>query len=154
MQDFSDQESAFRPAGEARSAATPPQPSPPGAAAANVVLVVDDDPLCLEILTRTLARAGYQPVAVPSGDEALRLARSLRPAAILLDVVMPGMTGWDVLNTLKAEPNLKTIPVIMVTTLDERNKGRALGVSEYLLKPIDRGRLPTLLKKHGVLAGA
>ena len=80
-------------------------------------------------------------VAAASGEEGLRLARELRPAAITLDVMMPGMDGWTVLAALKADPALADIPVIMLTIVDDRNLGYALGAADYLTKPIDRERL-------------
>ena len=86
-----------------RSSAAQPQPDRQGPAA-NLVLVVDDDPLCLEILARTLSREGFQPIAVQSGDDAVALVRSLRPAAVLLDVVMPGLDGWSVLQAPRPTP--------------------------------------------------
>jgi CheY-like chemotaxis protein len=125
-------------------------PGAPGRRAAEgqpVVLVVDDNAGALELMTRSLSREGFRVVGAASGEEGLRRAREVRPAAILLDVVLPGLSGWDVLASLKADPELAPIPVIMTTMLDDRNKGFALGVTEYLLKPIDRGRLSAILKK-------
>jgi CheY-like chemotaxis protein len=75
------------------------------------------------------------------------MARELRPNAITLDVLMPGMDGWAVLSALKADPELSEIPVIMMTMTDNRNLGFALGATDYLSKPIDRKRLVALLEK-------
>ena len=83
-----------------------------------------------------------------SGIEGLRLAKRLCPALITLDVLMPGIDGWQVLTALKADPDLAEIPVVMVTIVDEKNLGYALGASEYISKPIDRDRLVALLNKH------
>jgi CheY-like chemotaxis protein len=77
-------------------------------------------------------------------------ARQLRPDLITLDVVMPGLDGWCLLAALKAEPALADIPVIMLTIADDRNKGFALGASEYLTEPLDRGRLAAILQKYWV----
>jgi CheY-like chemotaxis protein len=84
----------------------------------------------------------------PSGEEGLSRARELRPAAITLDVMMPGMDGWAVLTALKSDPDLADIPVIMLTMVDEKNLGYALGASDYLTKPIERSRLITVLNKY------
>ena len=113
----------------------------------DTVLVVDNDPLVLELVNRSLSREGYRVVTALRGDEGLRLARELRPAAILLDVVMPGMDGWAVLTAIKADPDLSGTPVVMLTMVDDRNKGFALGASDYLIKPIERSRLATILRQ-------
>ncbi|MGH2395973.1 MAG: ATP-binding response regulator [bacterium] len=112
------------------------------------VLVIDDDPTARELLQRFLSQQGLNMVEAASGEEGLRLARELRPAVILLDVLMPGMDGWAVLTVLKADPELAPIPVIMVTFLDEKNTGFALGATEFLTKPIDRKYLGQLLRKY------
>ena len=112
------------------------------------MLVIDDDSVALELMERMLSREGYRVATAASGDEGLRLARTLQPVVILLDVEMPGMSGWDVLTALKANPDVATIPVIMVTVVDEKTKGRALGVADYLIKPIERARLAAIVKKH------
>ena len=79
------------------------------------------------------------------GEEGLRRARELRPTAITLDVMMPGLNGWSVLAALKQDPELAPIPVIMLTMVDERSLGMGLGALEYLTKPLDRGRLLSIL---------
>jgi CheY-like chemotaxis protein len=76
------------------------------------------------------------------------LARKLKPAVITLDVMMPGMDGWAVLSALKADAELAGIPVIMMTIVDDKNMGFALGAADYLTKPIDWNRLSSLLKKY------
>jgi CheY-like chemotaxis protein len=78
----------------------------------------------------------------------LRLARSQRPDAITLDVMMPGMDGWTVLSKLMADRELADVPVIMLTIVDDKQMGYALGASEYLTKPIDRERLIAVLDKY------
>ena len=82
--------------------------------------------------------------------------RQLRPAVITLDVMMPGMDGWAVLSALKNDPEVAEIPVVMVTIVDDKNLGYALGASDYLTKPIDRKRLSSVLRKfrqHGPGSG-
>ncbi len=111
------------------------------------VLVIDDDARVHDMLHRSLAKEGLRVYAAHSGEEGLRMARDLKPDAITLDVMMPGMDGWAVLSALKSDPDLAEIPVIMVTIVDDQNLGYALGATEYLTKPIDRDRLTAVLKK-------
>src|SRR5262245_36370748 len=99
-------------------------------------LVIDNDPVAVEWLTRKLTREGLRVVSAFGGEEGLQLARQEQPSAIFLDLVMPGMDGWEVLAALKADPGLATIPVVVVTMLDERKKGLTLGVADYLIKPV------------------
>jgi CheY-like chemotaxis protein/anti-sigma regulatory factor (Ser/Thr protein kinase) len=112
------------------------------------VLVIDDDPNALDLLGRTLQSTGHRVVTASDGQEALRLARTLQPAAITLDVVMPGMDGWEVLRELKLDPETRDIPVLMVTMTDDRETGYALGATEFLTKPIERGRLVQMLERY------
>jgi CheY-like chemotaxis protein/anti-sigma regulatory factor (Ser/Thr protein kinase) len=112
------------------------------------VLVIDDDPNALDLLGRTLHGAGVRVVTASDGQEALRLAKTLQPAAITLDVIMPGMDGWEVLRELKLDPETRHIPVIMVTMTDDRETGYALGATEFLTKPIERGQLVQLLARY------
>jgi CheY-like chemotaxis protein len=112
------------------------------------VLVIDDDPAFRDLVTRFLGKGGFRVVTASDGNEGLIRARQLRPDVITLDVMMPGLDGWSLLAALKAEPALADIPVIMLTIADDRNKGFALGASEYLTKPLDRGRLATILRKY------
>jgi signal transduction histidine kinase/DNA-binding response OmpR family regulator len=113
------------------------------------VLVIDDDPNALDLLARTLQAADFRVVSATDGEMALELARNLQPSAITLDVLMPGMDGWSVLEALKGDPLTRDIPVIMVTMTDERDLGLSLGATEFLTKPIDRGRLVDLLARYG-----
>ena len=112
------------------------------------VLVIDDDPIARDLMKRFLAREGFNAVTAGSGEEGLRLAREVRPVVITLDVMMPRMDGWAVLSALKADPELAAIPVIMVTIVDNRNLGYALGASEHLTKPVEREQLSAILKKY------
>jgi signal transduction histidine kinase/CheY-like chemotaxis protein len=117
------------------------------AVAVVTVLVVDDDPAARDLLTTNLGREGYRTVQARSGDEALELARKLRPDAITLDVLMPKKDGWAVLGALKADPELCDIPVIMVTVAPDRGIGLSLGAAEVMTKPVDRGELTSLLRQ-------
>jgi signal transduction histidine kinase/DNA-binding response OmpR family regulator len=111
------------------------------------ILIVDDDPAARELLAANLKGTGYRLVHAASGDEALSLARTLRPDAITLDILMPKPDGWEVLSTLKADPDLHDIPVVMVTVAPERGIGLSLGAVEVLTKPVDRAQLTTLLNR-------
>jgi signal transduction histidine kinase/CheY-like chemotaxis protein len=105
------------------------------------VLVIDDDPNARELLSRYLEREGIPVVTASDGRRGLELARELRPAAITLDVMMPGMDGWSVLAELKAAPETSEIPVVVVTMIDDHEAGFALGAIDCLTKPVDRSRL-------------
>jgi signal transduction histidine kinase/CheY-like chemotaxis protein len=111
------------------------------------VLVIDDDADTRQVLKRFLNRKGFPVECASSGDEGLRLAREVHPMAIILDVMMPGMDGWAVLSTLKSEPELRDIPVVMLTIVDDKNLGYTLGASDYMIKPVDRNRLTEILAK-------
>jgi signal transduction histidine kinase/CheY-like chemotaxis protein len=117
-------------------------------AGASAVLVVDDDAAVRDLMARFLGKEGFRVVTAGGGEEGLRLARELQPDVITLDVLMPGMDGWSVLAALKADPTLADIPVVMLTMLDDRNLGYALGAADYLTKPIDRERLVAVLGRH------
>jgi len=112
------------------------------------VLVIDDDPVQRDLLNRFLTGEGFIVHTSSNGEDGIRQARRLRPVAITLDVMMPGMDGWTVLATLKADPELHDIPVIMLTMMDDKNRGYALGAANYLTKPTNRGDLAKILKKY------
>jgi len=114
----------------------------------STVLVIDDDPTVCDLLQRYLIKEGLGVEVTNNGDEGLRLARELHPAVIILDVLMPGLDGWAVLSLLKADPKLADIPVIMLTIVEDKSMGFALGAADYLTKPIDRDRLSLVLKKY------
>jgi GAF domain-containing protein/CheY-like chemotaxis protein len=116
--------------------------------AVGTVLVIDDEAAVRDLMQRFLAKEGFRVVTAASGEEGLRRARELRPDAITLDVMMPGLDGWAVLSALKADADLADIPVVMLTIVDDKNLGYALGASDYLTKPIDRERLAAVLGKY------
>ena len=131
----------------------PPRLAPGHAAApaepafAPLVLVTDDDQATRELISRGLQKEGFRVLAASSGEEAIRLAREKRPDAISLDVLMPGMDGWTVLRALKGDPRTSSIPVVMVSMLDDRDIGYALGAADYLTKPFDREKLVLALRR-------
>jgi PAS domain S-box-containing protein len=114
---------------------------------APIVLVVDDDPDARELLSRHLQRGGYAVHVAANGEEAMHLARTLQPDVVTLDVMMPRMDGWAVLSAMKEDAELAEIPVIMATVVDNQSIGFSLGAADYLIKPIDRGRLVRAVEK-------
>ncbi len=112
------------------------------------VLVIDDDAAVRDLMARFLGKEGFRVATAAGGEEGLRLARELQPDVITLDVLMPGMDGWSVLAALKADAALADIPVVMLTMLDDRNLGYALGAADYLTKPLDRERLVSVLGRY------
>jgi len=133
----------------------PAAPTAPrdGSKWSNVVLIIDDDAAARELLESFFRKEGFAVAVATTGPDGLRMARDLRPAIITLDVMMPGMDGWAVLTQLKAEPELAEIPVIMVTIVDDRNLGYALGATDYVTKPVDRDRLAALVRKYRRASG-
>ncbi len=120
--------------------ATPGGPAP--------ILVIDDEQPMRELMERFLRREGLAVITAPDGEAGLRAARARKPAAIMLDVMMPRMDGWAVLETLKADPELADVPVIMVTVSPERGLSLSMGAVEHLAKPIDWRRLKTVLDRY------
>jgi adenylate cyclase len=135
---------AAEPQGEVAAAGSLPEAA---------VLVIDDDPEARELIRRTLAREGIQVILASGGAEGLALARAARPAVITLDVMMPEVDGWAVLAEIKADPELCSVPVIMMTMVDDRQRGFALGATDYLMKPVDRERLLSVVAAHRPAAG-
>jgi signal transduction histidine kinase/DNA-binding response OmpR family regulator len=127
---------------------TRPRPAAPEPAPRPLVLVVDDDAATRDLIARGLQKENFRVLTAGTGEEALRLAREKRPDAISLDVLMPGMDGWTVLRSLKAEPLTASIPVVMVSMLDDRDIGYALGAADYLTKPFDRDKLVSALRRY------
>ena len=111
------------------------------------VLVIDDDPIQRDLMKRFLEKEGFIAQAASSGEQGLALAKRLKPLVITLDVMMPDMDGWHVLNELKNDPELGDIPVIMLTMVDDKSRGYALGAADYMTKPVDRSSLSNVLRK-------
>ena len=131
--------------------AIPESPSRVAAAVASnghgkgsLVLVVEDDPAAAELLTRQLVAAGYRTEVARTGNEALAKARDLQPAAITLDIILPEVDGWEVISRLKSDDSTSAIPVIVVSVVDNRELGIALGAMEYFVKPVDA---PALIER-------
>jgi signal transduction histidine kinase/CheY-like chemotaxis protein/ligand-binding sensor domain-containing protein/protocatechuate 3,4-dioxygenase beta subunit len=122
------------------------------AATGPCLLVIDDDASVRDLMQRSLARDGFHVQAAADGKSGLELAKRLKPAVITLDVMMPGMDGWAVLTALKADPATAPIPVVMMTIVDDKQMGFALGAADYFTKPIDFQRLHLVLEKHRLRA--
>ncbi|MBB3997634.1 response regulator [Aureimonas pseudogalii] len=113
----------------------------------HVVLVIDDDTAQRELMTRFLAREGFATLTAADGATGLALAKEMRPRAILLDVMMPGMDGWTVLGRLKADPDLAGIPVVMVTFVSEQALASSLGAADYVAKPVKWDRFRQVMDR-------
>jgi signal transduction histidine kinase/CheY-like chemotaxis protein len=113
------------------------------------VMVVEDNESASTILTIALERAGYRTEVVRRGAEVVERATRLRPLAITLDIILPDVDGWEVLRSLKAAPATRDIPVLVVTVVDDRAMGLALGADDYMLKPVNREALVDFLARHG-----
>lgn len=111
---------------------------------AAVILLVEDNEENMDMLTRRLLRAGYEVAAAKNGVEGLARARERRPNLILMDMSMPVMDGWEATRWLKADPELRTIPVIGLSAhamLGDETKARDAGVDDYDTKPVEWKRL-------------
>jgi CheY-like chemotaxis protein len=111
-----------------------------------VVLVIDDDPMVQQLLTRELEGEGFEVVTASDGPSGLERARALSPSAIVLDILLPSMDGWSVLSTLKSDPAVAAIPVIVLSVEEQRARGFSLGAFEYMLKPFAPERLVQFVK--------
>jgi signal transduction histidine kinase/DNA-binding response OmpR family regulator len=116
------------------------------------VLVVEDDPNAYDLIASALGSAGYLSIRARHGDEALRIARESHPIAVTLDLVLPGLDGWEVLKSLKSHSDTCDIPVVIISIVDNRDLGVALGADDYFVKPVDRDRL--LSRIHEITAQA
>lgn len=115
------------------------------------VLVIDDNVGLVELLQRYLAVHACEVVAATSGQEGLRLAQELQPVAILLDVMMPGIDGWEVLQTLRARPQTAAIPVIVCSVFNNPDLAYALGASLFLSKPIRHDAVLSALRQLNIV---
>lgn len=117
------------------------------------ILIVDDSPTELHVLTRILQQGGHETLTAPDGEAGISVAKSRGPDVILMDVVMPGINGFQATRKLSRDPKTQHIPVLMVTTKDQdtdREWGMRQGAKGYLVKPVD-GR--ELLHAIGDLLG-
>jgi CheY-like chemotaxis protein/CHASE3 domain sensor protein len=103
-----------------------------------VILIVEDDPVFARILADLIRRKGYRVLAAGDGESGLLLARQFRPSGVLLDVMLPGMDGWSVIDRLKADPVLKAIPVHFISATDEVARALEAGAIGFLRKPVTK----------------
>ncbi len=115
-----------------------------------IVLVIDDDHIIREVLKDDLSKLGYAVAVAVDGEEGIKLAKKLRPDAILLDIKMPGMDGWVVLSALKNDSLLCDIPVIIISMEENKHDGYAMGAADCMTKPVKREQLASILKKYHV----
>jgi CheY-like chemotaxis protein len=121
--------------------------TPPHGIRGPVAVVIDDSPEAVEVLRDTLASGGYHVVAAYSGADGIDLVQRTRPDIVTLDVMMPGMSGWEVLEILKSDPETEDIPVIIVSIIESQPVSLPVAADGHLTKPVDRGRLLRLLRQ-------
>jgi signal transduction histidine kinase/ActR/RegA family two-component response regulator len=131
-----------------RRAAAAPDSTP--ATGKTTIVVIEDDRPSLDLLTAYLSGAAITVVAARDGQSGLDAVRRRLPSAVLLDIRMPGIDGWAVLRALKEEPETAHVPVIVVSIVDERSRGAALGAAGYLVKPVSRDDLMGALAEIGI----
>jgi signal transduction histidine kinase/ActR/RegA family two-component response regulator len=132
----------------------PPGPDPAGSAAGirrPTVLLVDDDRASLDLMDAYLEGSGVRLERAMDGAEALRRARELQPAGIILDLRLPRLDGWQVIAQLRNDPATSELPIVIVSVVDERPRGLAMGATEYLIKPVSRDDLLAALARAGIV---
>jgi CheY-like chemotaxis protein len=112
------------------------------------ILVIDDDPMVHQCTQSHLRNFGVFVYSAFTGEDGIALAHEIVPNAIILDVQMPSMSGWEVLKELKAQPLTSGIPIILLTIDDEQHDSCEIGANDYLFKPIDRDVLITTIEKY------
>jgi CheY-like chemotaxis protein len=117
-----------------------------------VVVIIDDDRASQELLTAYLVGTGVQVVRARDGIEGLEEIRRRRPVAVVLDILLPGIDGWAVLDALRSDETTRDVPVIIASILDEKPRGLALGAASYLTKPVSRDDLIEALRDVKVLS--
>jgi CheY-like chemotaxis protein len=130
------------------------RPQPAWTDSGPLVVVIEDDRRSLELLTLYLEGAGVRVAVAGDGPDGLDAVRCHHPCAVVLDIRLPGMDGWEVLAALKADPQTASTPVIVVSILDEPGRGLAVGAAEYLVKPVSRDDILAALTRVGVLPEA
>lgn len=104
-------------------------------------LVIDDDEAALNLMRRRLSRLGYTVLTAPEGEAGLAIARAERPDLIVLDIFMPGRTGYEILKEIRGDAMIGATPVIVVTVDDDRSQALRLGATEHLMKPVPQEQL-------------
>ena len=114
----------------------------------NLVVLVDDDVAMHDLIKRTISKLNLTLLGATNSEKGMELIREVKPKLILLDVLMPGRDGWSLLKECKTDKDLKEIPVIMISQLNQSNLAESLGANDYLTKPIDRSHFINILKRH------
>ena len=138
---YEDTEAPAPSLGEAAPAERLPDPS------RRLVLSIDDDPNVLSLITQELEEEGYQVVGASRALEGIEKAKQVGPYAITLDIMMPGMDGWEAIARLKDDPQTRDIPIIVLSIIENKELGFRLGADEYLVKPIDKQALLNALRR-------
>jgi CheY-like chemotaxis protein len=121
----------------------------------NQVLIVDDDTAILEMIAELLSYEGHRVVTYSEGREAVAFARTTPPALILLDLMMPEMSGWQVISALRSSPQTRTIPIVLLSARrDLADAARELKVAAYLEKPFDLEELLDIVRNYVTLGRA
>ena len=128
-----------------------PTTDPHGESNGSVVVVIEDDPGSMELLTLYLHGADITVVGAGSGAAGLNFTRQVRPSAVILDLTLPDIDGWQLLSTLKGDPTTANIPVLIVSVVDERARGLAMGAADYLVKPVGRDLVLRSLTRIGAI---
>lgn len=120
----------------------------------SLIMIVDDSPTEVHVMRTALEKHGFQTMSAADGTECLTLVREVQPDLIFMDVVMPGLNGFQATRTLTRDPKTKSIPIVMVTTKDQESDrvwGMRQGAVDYLVKPVDGSDL--VAKANEVLGG-
>jgi len=112
-----------------------------------LAIVIDDDPHIQDLLSRTLSTEGFQVIGVGNGLDGYRLLKQKPPAILFLDLMLPDMGGWEILAALQTLPKSESIPVVLISVLDECRRGPSQGATDYMMKPIQRNNLTDILQK-------
>jgi len=110
----------------------------------SLIMIVDDSPTEVHVMRTALEKHGFQTMSAADGTECLTLVREVQPDLIFMDVVMPGLNGFQATRTLSRDPKTKAIPIVMVTTKDQESDriwGMRQGAVDYLVKPVDASDL-------------
>ncbi len=113
----------------------------------HLVLAIDDNQDVLSLIKNSLEDSPYKVVGVNDSTKAIEMVQKLQPVAVTLDVMMPEISGWQILHQLRSNPTTSTIPVIMLTVLEDRSAAHVLGADEYLVKPVERDSLLNTLRQ-------
>jgi CheY-like chemotaxis protein len=129
-----------------------PAPSEPVADGVATVLIIDDDIVSLELAAQMVEAEGFSALTASSVEEGVAILQTHRPNLILLDGIMPGMDGWEMLDMLKVGPSYSDCPVVMLTGDDDRERSMALGADAHIVKPLTRHVLREALRVANMFA--